>query len=169
MEEKKLTVQIKVMKTNLLYIFIAIFCLISFDSLSQSDKPLADYKLEKRAQKLNKQLRCLVCQNQSIDDSSAPLAKQLRQIVRERISAGDNDTEVKKFLVERYGDWILLKTPFKFSTVFLWFGPLIIILILLFFGYKKITKNSTTKQNLSTSKLSMEEKEKLKSIFTEKE
>ncbi|CAA7621869.1 Cytochrome c-type biogenesis protein CcmH [Candidatus Terasakiella magnetica] len=87
------------------------------------DEMLKDPAQEYRARELGKDLRCLVCQNQSIDDSDADLAKDLRIIVRERISAGDSDAAVKKFVVDRYGDYVLLKPPFKATTLALWLGP----------------------------------------------
>ncbi|MBF0169184.1 MAG: cytochrome c-type biogenesis protein CcmH [Alphaproteobacteria bacterium] len=85
---------------------------------------LKDPAQEARAREIGAELRCLVCQNQSIDDSDADLAKDLRQIVRERISAGDSDSAVKQFLVDRYGDYVLLKPPFNPKTWLLWLGPL---------------------------------------------
>ncbi len=89
------------------------------------DPPLADPTLEARAQIVFKSLRCLVCQNQSISDSDADLARDLRVIVRERIAAGDSDDQARAYLVDRYGDWVLLKPPVKTSTIALWVGPLI--------------------------------------------
>lgn len=85
---------------------------------------LKDPALEARARELSKEIRCLVCQNQSIDDSNAGLAKDLRVLLRERLVAGDSDTEIKAFMVERYGDFVLLKPPVKASTYALWYGPL---------------------------------------------
>jgi len=90
---------------------------------------LQDPKLEAKAQQLMKQLRCLVCQNQSIVDSDAALAKDLRAIVREQVSAGKSEQKILEFMTERYGDWILLKPPFNVTTVFLWFGPVALLLI----------------------------------------
>jgi cytochrome c-type biogenesis protein CcmH len=84
---------------------------------------LADPALEARARELTKQLRCLVCQNQSIDDSNAPLARDLRLLVRERLKAGDSDAAVIAFVVARYGDFVLLRPPVKATTWLLWFGP----------------------------------------------
>ncbi len=84
---------------------------------------LADPVLEARARDISKNLRCLVCQNQSIDDSDAGLARDLRVIVRERLVAGDSDGEVIDFVVNRYGDFVLLKPPFKATTYALWIGP----------------------------------------------
>lgn len=94
-----------------------------------SDEPLADPAQELRARELAKGFRCLVCQNQSIFDSDAELAVDLRRIVRERIHAGDSDAEVTDYLVARYGDFVLLKPPLNPKTYLLWFGPAVIALI----------------------------------------
>ena len=93
------------------------------------DAPLTDPALEARARTLHKQLRCLVCQNQSIDDSNADLARDLRIVVRQRISLGGSDQEVLDYLVDRYGDWILLNPPFKIQTLALWLGPFALLLL----------------------------------------
>ncbi|MFV2093124.1 MAG: cytochrome c-type biogenesis protein CcmH [Hyphomicrobiales bacterium] len=84
---------------------------------------LDDPVLEQRAREISKNLRCLVCQNQSIDESNADLARDLRIIVRKRLVAGDSDENVIGFIVARYGDWVLLRPPFKPKTWLLWFGP----------------------------------------------
>ncbi len=91
------------------------------------DEMLQDPAEEARARDLAKDLRCVVCQNQSIDDSDAPLAKDLRRIVREQIAAGRSDPEIKSFLVARYGDFVLLDPPFKATTLFLWLGPFAVL------------------------------------------
>ena len=88
---------------------------------------LADPALEARARDLSTELRCLVCQNQSIDDSHAGLARDLRLLVRERLQAGDTDEQVRDFLVKRYGDFILLKPPLRFGTLLLWGAPLLVL------------------------------------------
>lgn len=90
------------------------------------DEMLKDPRQEERARDIGKDLRCLVCQNQSIDDSDADLAKDLRVIVRERIMAGDSNDQVRRFVVDRYGDYVLLKPPFKASTLVLWVGPFVL-------------------------------------------
>lgn len=95
----------------------------------QVDQPLDDPALEARALHLHQQLRCLVCQGQAISDSNAELARDLRQIVRERIAAGETDAQVKQYLVARYGDFVLLNPPVKASTYVLWFGPALILLL----------------------------------------
>lgn len=95
----------------------------------EPDEILPDAKLEARARGLSTQLRCMVCQNESIDDSGASLAKDLRLLVRERLKAGDSDDQIRAYLVQRYGDFILLKPPFKLETALLWSGPFVILLI----------------------------------------
>jgi len=93
------------------------------------DEILSDPKLEARARELSLHLRCLVCQNQSIDDSDAPLARDLRLLVRERLKAGDSNAQVIDFLVQRYGDFVLLKPPLKASTILLWVSPFAVLLL----------------------------------------
>ncbi len=93
------------------------------------DEMLADPALEQRARALSKQLRCLVCQNQSIDDSNADLADDLRRLVRERLVAGDSDQQIIAFLTARYGDFVLLKPPVEPATWGLWFGPALLLVI----------------------------------------
>ena len=95
----------------------------------EPDEILADAALEARARTLSAELRCLVCQNQSIDDSNAPLARDLRIIVRERLSAGDSDAEVLDFVVQRYGEFVLLRPRFRLGTLLLWFSvPMLLAL-----------------------------------------
>jgi cytochrome c-type biogenesis protein CcmH len=89
----------------------------------QPDEVLPDAALEARARALSKELRCMVCQNQSIDDSDAPLARDLRLLVRERLQGGDSDGQVIDFLVARYGEFVLLKPRFTWHTALLWLGP----------------------------------------------
>lgn len=98
-------------------------------AVTSPDEVLKDPALEARARALGKELRCLVCQNQAIDDSNAELARDLRRIVRERLLAGDSDREVKDYLVARYGDFVLLRPPVQPYTWLLWFGPVAVLLI----------------------------------------
>jgi len=95
----------------------------------QPDEVLSDPALELRAREISRNLRCVVCQNQSIDDSDAPLARDLRLLVRERLKAGDSDGQVYGFLVARYGDFVLLRPPVKPATWLLWFGPAIVLVL----------------------------------------
>ena len=94
----------------------------------QPDEMLPDAALEARAREISRDLRCLVCQNQSIDDSDAPLARDLRLLLRQRLTEGDSNEQARQFLVDRYGDYVLLKPPFKKTTLVLWFGPLLLLL-----------------------------------------
>jgi len=117
------------------------------------DEMLADPAQEARARVISKDLRCLVCQNQSIDDSDAGLAKDLRVLVRERIKAGDSNTQVIDYVVARYGDFVLLKPPVKGSTLVLWAGPAVValfgILALILFYRRRRAASPAAAQPLS--------------------
>lgn len=120
----------------------------------QPDEMLADPALEQRARELGKELRCLVCQNQSLDDSDAGLARDLRRLVRERLAAGDSDAQVLEFVHDRYGDFVLLRPPVRPATWALWLAPAAVILIggaavLLFF--RRRTSAPDTQAPLSDS------------------
>ena len=93
----------------------------------QPDEILKDPALETRARALSRELRCMVCQNQSIDDSDAPLARDIRILIRQRIAAGESNDVVRAYLVSRYGDFILLKPPFKPETLLLWLSPALVL------------------------------------------
>ena len=95
----------------------------------QPGEVLKDPALEKRAREISAGLRCLVCQNQSIDDSDAQLAKDLRLLVRERLVAGDSDEQVRTYLVQRYGEFVLLKPTFKAQTLLLWLTPVLVLVL----------------------------------------
>ena len=106
----------------------------------EPDEILSESKLENRARNLSKGIRCLVCQNQSIDDSDSELAKDLRKIIRIKIVEGKKDKEINDFLVEKYGNFILMKPPFYSETFLLWSSPFIIVFIgfiIIFFSLKK--------------------------------
>ena len=90
--------------------------------------PLADAGLEARAKSLQRELRCLVCQGQSIDESNSALAADLRRLIRQQIQAGQSDEDIKNFLVARYGAFVLMKPPVRQDTFFLWFGPGLLVL-----------------------------------------
>jgi cytochrome c-type biogenesis protein CcmH len=95
----------------------------------EPDEVLSDAQLEQRARDISRHLRCLVCQNESIDDSHAPLARDLRLLVRERLTAGDSDDQVYDYLTQRYGDFVLLRPPIKATTWVLWFGPGLVLIL----------------------------------------
>ncbi|QWW72228.1 cytochrome c-type biogenesis protein [Rhizobium sp. WYJ-E13] len=126
------------------------------------DEMLADPALEARARTLSAELRCMVCQNQSIDDSNADLAKDLRLLVRERITDGDSDDEVLNYIVSRYGEFVLLKPRFSVRTLLLWGAPVLLILAggasLVVFARKRAGKPTG-------SKLTDEEQEKLAELL----
>lgn len=103
----------------------------------QPGEILPDAAMEQRARAISSELRCLVCQNQSIDDSDAPLAKDLRVLVRERLVAGDSDRAVRDFVVARYGDFVLLRPPFDLRTALLWAAPFLILLAALGFMWRR--------------------------------
>jgi Uncharacterized protein involved in biosynthesis of c-type cytochromes len=109
---------------------------------------LDDPKLEERARGITKNLRCLVCQNQSIDDSDAALAKDLRLLVRERISKGESDDEVLDYVVDRYGDFVLLTPPIKLQTILLWLSPAILLLIGVLFVWRSMNARPTEMHQL---------------------
>ena len=111
-------------------IIILLFCTAMPRAFAvQPDEILSDSSLELRARELSKQLRCMVCQNQSIDDSDAPLARDLRILVRERLQAGDTDRQVLDYLIARYGEFVLLRPRFSPHTALLWLTPAGILLL----------------------------------------
>lgn len=105
----------------------AITVLVPLAYAVEPDERLADPALEARARNITRELRCVVCQNQSIDDSNAPLAHDMRVLVRDRIKLGETDDQVRAFLVARYGNFVLLKPPLQTDTLFLWFSPILFL------------------------------------------
>jgi cytochrome c-type biogenesis protein CcmH len=127
----------------------------------QPNEVLADPELETRARTISAELRCLVCQNQSIDDSDADLAKDLRVIVRERLTAGDENAEVLDYVVARYGEFVLLKPRFSFRTALLWGAPLLLLLI----GASVLFLNRRHLSPENVAELSPEERWRLDAIL----
>jgi len=121
------------------FIIFGFICLIQFFSghafTVEPDEILKDQQLELRARDISKNIRCMTCQNQSIDESDAPLAKDLRILVRDLIKKGYQDKEIYNYLTDRYGDFILLKPPLKTSTYALWLLPIIFLIIGIFIIY----------------------------------
>jgi len=118
----------------------------------QPDEIMSDPAKEARARELSRELRCMVCQNQSIDDSDAPLARDLRLLVRERIGAGDSDSQVIDFLVARYGEFVLLKPRLNSHTLLLWLLPPLALLgggVALWMNSRKRAKSSSPEDRLS--------------------
>jgi len=144
----------------------AVFLLIASPALAvQPDEILSDPAMEERAREISKELRCLVCQNQSIDDSDAPLARDLRLLVRERLQAGDSDEDTMEFIVDRYGDFVLLRPPFKTSTLILWIGPALILIAGILGVVIWHRRRPATAVSTSTAPLSVEEQAKLDRVL----
>jgi cytochrome c-type biogenesis protein CcmH len=129
----------------------------------QPSEMLSDPQLEGRARALSAELRCMVCQNQSIDDSDAPLAHDIRVLIRERIAAGQSDEAVKAFLVSRYGDFILLRPPLKMTTWLLWAGPPLILLFGAAFVFTSLRRRQG--QALSPPPLDSAEERRLSALL----
>jgi cytochrome c-type biogenesis protein CcmH len=132
----------------------------------QPDEILQDARLEGEARRISSELRCLVCQNQSIDDSDAPLARDLRILVRERLKAGDDRDQVIDYVVARYGEFVLLNPRFSSRTYLLWFAPLLLLAAGLYLAYRLFDRGNTP---LATAPppLDAEEAAKLKRILGE--
>lgn len=135
-------------------IALAIIVLIFVTPLHavEPDEVLANPLLENRARELSTEIRCMVCQNQSIDDSDAPLAKDLRVLVRERLKEGDTDEQVLTFLVARYGEFVLLKPRFTASNAVLWIAPVAILLLgggIAVYSFQRRKKQTTPEKPLS--------------------
>ena len=139
------------MKSKIFIIIISI-CLIQFLANNsytvEPDEVLKDPKQELRARNISKNIRCVVCQNQSIDESIAPLAKDLRILIRNKIKDGKQDKEIYKFLTDRYGDFILLKPPFKLTTLALWFLPFIFFIVGVFIVFLHNKKSNKTLKDI---------------------
>jgi cytochrome c-type biogenesis protein CcmH len=142
---------------------LAVFVNIPAGFAVQPGEMLANPVLEKRARTISSELRCLVCQNESIDDSDAPLAADIRRLVRERLTAGDTDAQVKDYLVARYGEFVLLKPRFELSTLLLWLTPVLVFLAGLTLAARAAARQPATE---STS-LSEQEKAKLAQILND--
>ncbi|HEV2336111.1 MAG TPA: cytochrome c-type biogenesis protein [Stellaceae bacterium] len=127
------------------------------------DEMLADPVFEARAREVGSELRCLVCRNQSIDDSDADLAHDLRMLVRERIKAGDTNAQVIAYIRSRYGDFVLLRPPFKADTLLLWGGPLLILIV----GGVAVARFYRRRDEAAPAPLSAEERRRLAAVLGE--
>ena len=152
------------MAQAILMLFIAAFCMPAH-AVEPGEK-LQDPVLEARARKLSQELRCVVCQNQSIDDSNAPLAHDLRVLVRERLSAGETDQQVLAFITARYGEFVLLRPPFGAHTLLLWLAPLLLLAGALLFLVRIRTRAPVAGPETATS-LSTAEQQRLAEILKE--
>jgi cytochrome c-type biogenesis protein CcmH len=126
---------------------------------------LTDPALEARAREISAELRCLVCQNQSIDASDADLAKDLRLLVRERLEAGDTNAEVFRYVTDRYGDFVLLKPPVKGATIVLWLAPFVVALVAVAASAVYVRRRRTAGE----AKLTVEEEAELARLLAERE
>ncbi len=133
----------------------------------QVDEILPDARLEARARAISHDLRCMVCQNQSIDDSEAPLARDLRLLVRERLKAGDSDTQVVDYLVARYGEFVLLNPRMSWHTAILWAAPLTILIIGLFAIGFSVLRRSAGPALPEVAALTEGERRKLNAIVSQ--
>ena len=129
------------------------------------DEPLADPALEARAQALHDELRCMVCQGQSIGDSDAALARDMRAIVRERIAAGESDADVRGFLTDRYGDYVLLDPPVKPETYVLWFGPAAVFVVGAAIAFTLLRRARASARDAGAAPLSGEERRRLDALL----
>jgi cytochrome c-type biogenesis protein CcmH len=142
--------------------FMAIAILTAPAHAVQPNEILADPAKEARARALSLNLRCLVCQNQSIDDSDAPLARDLRLLVRERITAGDSDEAVMDYIVARYGEFVLLQPPFKPGTLILWLTPILVLIGGVWLARRASRGDGAPARELALSK---DEQEKLDALL----
>jgi cytochrome c-type biogenesis protein CcmH len=149
-------------------IILLLTLLFSFPALAvEPSEVLADPVLEARARTIGQALRCVVCQNQSIDDSAAEVAHDMRRAVRERLSAGDSNDQVFAFMVARYGDYVLLKPPFKTGTLVLWLGAPLLLLIA--GGALLVAARRRQRTGIAAPQpLSDEERERLRVILSDK-
>ncbi len=134
----------------------------------EPEEILDDPVLEERAREISAELRCLVCQNQSIDDSDAQLAKDLRVLVRDRLTKGESDDEIMSYIVSRYGEFVLLKPPFNASTYVLWIGPPVfaaIGLLVLFMTFRRNAIAHASSNNKQEAGLSEAEQKTLVSLL----
>ena len=129
------------------------------------DEQLADAALEARARALHAELRCLVCQGQSIADSNAPLAQDMRTIVRERLDAGESDDAVRGFLTDRYGDYVLLDPPVKPETYALWFGPAAVFVAGTAIAFALLRRARAGARGAGAAPLSAEERRRLDALL----
>lgn len=133
----------------------------------EPDEILTDSALEVRARSISAELRCLVCQNQSIDDSNAPLARDLRLLVRDRLKAGDSDENVRTYIVARYGEFVLLRPPLNIRTVLLWLAPLLVLLAAITIAIRVFVRRPPSQGRTGAPALTGAEEEKLRALLAE--
>jgi cytochrome c-type biogenesis protein CcmH len=152
-------------------VFLAMFVAAAFTASAPAvtpDEVLQDPKLEMRARAISQNLRCVVCQNQSIDDSNAPLAHDLRVLVRERLASGDTDEKALDFIVARYGNFVLLKPPMQLNTLALWVGPAFFLLIAAIGFGLYLRRRSTDQATLTPASLNATEQRRIDELLSER-
>jgi len=145
------------------WVALVIVCAPAF--AVEPDEILPNATLEARARAISSGLRCLVCQNQSIDDSNAPLARDLRLLVRERLNAGDTDAQVMQFVEDRYGEFVLLRPSFNAHTLLLWLAPLVVLLGAVWIGVRALAYRRPPA--LAAPSLTIAEEEKLRALMSD--
>ena len=151
--------------TTLSLTLLPVLCIVSFLSLAQEAPPAAeDPILEKRVQRLSEELRCLVCQNQSLADSNADLAVDLRNQVRELMQQGQTDAQIREFMVARYGDFVLYNPPVNSATLLLWLGPFVLLAVA---GVALVTYLRRRDRELPAQVLSDEDRERARALLGE--
>lgn len=152
-----------------IFALFALATLLSFNSAYavNPDEVLSDPALEQRARDLSKEIRCMVCQNQSIDDSDATVAKDLRLLIRERLTKGDSDEQVIEFLVARFGEFVLLKPKLSLSNMVLWTAPILFLIFGGVLGWAMI-RNSKRKEEENPTSLSSDEQKELEKLLKAK-
>lgn len=149
-------------------ILLALVAFTTFARAVTPDEVLQDPKLETRARAISQVLRCVVCQNQSIDDSNAPLARDLRVLLRERLVSGDTDEQALDFIVARYGNFVLLNPPFQLNTLALWVGPTVFLLIAAMGFGQYLRKRSGERATQAAPPLTATEQKRIDEFFGER-
>jgi len=147
-----------------LFAFLALLATAPWVQAKEAAPAAADPALEQRVMTLAAELRCLVCQNQTIADSSAPLAEDLRNQVREKMRQGASDSQIIDFMVERYGDFVLYRPPVKATTLLLWFGPLLLVAAGLLVLLRRLRRRPAPEPELSAA-----ERERARKLLAESE
>jgi cytochrome c-type biogenesis protein CcmH len=145
--------------------------LVAFTTFARAvtpDEVLPDPKLEMRARAISQVLRCVVCQNQAIDDSNAPLAHDLRVLVRERLTSGDTDEQALDFIVARYGNFVLLNPPMQFNTLALWLGPALFVLIATIGFGQYVRRRSADRITQASASLTASEQKRIDELLGER-
>ena len=156
------------MKMRFLTTLVLILSVLAVPAVAvEPDEMLKDPKLEARARALSQNLRCLVCQNQNIDDSNAGLAKDLRIKLRERLLAGDTDEQAVSYLVDRFGEFVLLKPRFAAHTLVLWLGPFVLLAIGIFSLWRMQSNRKSV--SVAEKELSPEERNRLKELLDDQQ